>query len=42
MDLNVSFPKTKEISVMREKDTLIVQAIKKTKLRSDYVHVNES
>jgi hypothetical protein len=42
MDLNISFPLVNEISVFREKDTLILQSIKKTKIRSDYVYVNES
>ena len=42
MDLNVSFPLVNEVSVFREKDKLILQSIKKTKIRSDYVSVNES
>jgi hypothetical protein len=42
MDLNISFPQVNDVSIFREKDTLILQSIKKTKIRSDYVHVNES
>jgi hypothetical protein len=42
MDLNISFPLVNEISIFREKDSLILQSIKKTKIRTDYVYVNES
>jgi hypothetical protein len=42
MNISLNFTDSRQISVFKEKDKLQLQALKKTKIRSDWTSVNES